>query len=56
VGRNFVVLRDWDTGQFRTEDVLAWWFQRRLRTDARPSQTITLWVRQDIYESQPFGE
>lgn len=55
VGRNFVILRDWDVRQLRPGDLLSWWFQRRLRVDPQPSQVITLWVRQDIYESQPFN-
>jgi hypothetical protein len=54
VGRDFVILRDWDMNQLRVGDWPSWWLQRRVKNEPTPSQTVTLWVRQDIYESQPF--
>ncbi len=55
VGQGFVLTRRWDSESLRGLDYWPWWMQRRTRTQAYPDQWITLWVRQDVFESQPIS-
>ena len=55
VGQEFVITHTWSPGSMQGFDVLAWWTQRRTRTPATPSQTMVLWLRQDVYNGTPFN-
>jgi uncharacterized protein (TIGR03663 family) len=49
VGHTVAITNGWD---FRTISILnfpAWWLQRRTLTGDLPSDAVTLWLRQDIY-------
>lgn len=54
VGQLFIVLRSWDIGSLQGFDWLPWWAVRSARVKPAPFQQMMLWVRQDIYESEPF--
>lgn len=54
VGQDFIVSRSWNLTTLYGLDVLAWWMQRRTRFPELPSQTMVLWLRQDIYDGVPF--
>ncbi len=54
VGERFVVASAWDYQSLQPLDVPAWWLQRHTRTGGVPSDTIVLWLRQDIYNGVPF--
>lgn len=51
VGQGFNIMSDWQLNSLQGLDVIAWWFQRRVRTVPQPVQSVTLWVRIDVYES-----
>ncbi|MCU0496857.1 MAG: glycosyltransferase family 39 protein [Anaerolineae bacterium] len=55
VGQRIYLTRNWDPGQLRGLDFLAWWFQRQVRETPQPQLTVMLWVRRDIYESAPIS-
>lgn len=55
VGQDFIVSRGWNLQTLQGLDVLAWWMQRRTRFPELPSQTMILWLRQDIYDGAPFN-
>ncbi len=54
VGQDFIVSRSWNLQTLQGLDILAWWMQRRTRFPDLPSQTMVLWLRQDIYDGTPF--
>lgn len=54
VGQRFVVTSTWNTRDVRVLDFLGWWLQRRTRTGGVPSETMVLWLRQDVYNGVPF--
>jgi 4-amino-4-deoxy-L-arabinose transferase-like glycosyltransferase len=56
VGKNFVISYTWSEDLMRGFDFLAWWSTRdvRLIAGSQTSDIVELWVRQDIYNSQPF--
>lgn len=54
VGQPISVARDWSAADLRGFDFLAWWSMRHTRTQPRPAEPLVLWVRQDIYDAQPF--
>lgn len=54
VGQPFTVLRSWGIGSLQGFDWLPWWVVRGARVRPAPFQQMALWVRQDIYESEPF--
>jgi len=35
-------------------DILPWWITRNVRVTPQPLDRIALWVRQDIFHSDPF--
>lgn len=55
VGQRFVLARTWTPASLLNADVLAWWFQRRTRAQPFASQSVTLWLRQDVFEGIPLG-
>lgn len=55
VGQDFIISRGWNLTTLYGLDVLAWWMQRRTRFPELPSQTMILWLRQDIYDGVPFN-
>ncbi len=50
VGQRFGVSSVWDTGSLQLPDVLSWWMQRRTRVTGVLSDSVTLWLRQDVYD------
>jgi Dolichyl-phosphate-mannose-protein mannosyltransferase len=54
VGQDFIVSRSWNLQTLQGLDILGWWMQRRTRFPDLPSQTMVLWLRQDIYDGAPF--
>lgn len=50
VGQRFGVSSVWDTGSLQLPDVLGWWMQRRTRVTGVLSDSVTLWLRQDVYD------
>jgi hypothetical protein len=56
VGQRFVLTRTWSPNTLTGLDALSWLFQRRTRSATEPEQMLTLWVRQDVYESRPFTD
>jgi len=56
VGQRFILSKDWNTGTLIGADVMPWWLQRQTRSKPYPVQTVTLWVRQDVFESVPVSD
>ncbi len=57
VGQEFVLTRSWNSGNGLVGwDFLPWWVVREVRFSPFDSQRITLWVRQDIYDSEPIAQ
>ena len=56
VGQEFVISHRWNLSALQGLDVLTWWAQRRTRSQHAPSDTMVLWLRQDIYNGVPFNE
>ncbi|MBL8164348.1 MAG: hypothetical protein JNJ61_20335, partial [Anaerolineae bacterium] len=54
VGQRFVITSTWNTRDVRFLDFLGWWLQRRTRTGGVPSETMVLWLRQDVYNGVSF--
>ena len=54
VGQNFVITRTWSAEFLEGFDFMAWWAVQRTRFQPVPAQKILLWVRQDVYDSNPF--
>jgi len=50
VGQAFVLRRGWDFDTLRPMNFPAWWLQRRMNADKPPTEAMTLWLRQDVYE------
>ncbi|MAS33063.1 MAG: hypothetical protein CL610_03590 [Anaerolineaceae bacterium] len=55
VGQQFVVIREWQPDTLLGFDLLPLWTQRRTRTAPTPSQTMVLWLRQDVYDGVEFN-
>lgn len=55
VGQNFVLARTWAAGSLAGLDFLPWWTQRRVRLQPLPTQEMTLWLRQDVYDGVDFS-
>lgn len=49
VGQKFVISRSWNLAAVGLTNFPAWWLQRRTLTGALPSDEMTLWLRQDVY-------
>ena len=57
IGQSFQLTRRWSTGQLAGGDFVAWFAQRRLRTDAEiRSQGVILWLRLDVYNGTPIDQ
>jgi hypothetical protein len=56
VGQRFVLTKAWSPNTLLGADVLTWWLQRQTRSQPYPVQTVTLWVRQDVFEGVPIGD
>jgi len=56
VGQRFVLAKKWDTSTLLGLDFLPWWMQRQTRSKPYAAQTVTLWVRQDVFESVPVTD
>ena len=56
VGQKFVLAKAWNPDTLLGVDVMPWWMQRQTRSKPYPVQTVTLWVRQDVFESVPVGD
>jgi hypothetical protein len=54
VGQRFVIRTWWSPQTMVWFDYPAWWFQRRTRTGATPSEAVALWLRQDVYDGIPM--
>lgn len=54
VGQDFIISRGWNTSSLEGFDFIPWWLHRRTRVPALPTQTVVLWLRQDIYDGVPF--
>lgn len=54
VGQDFVITQGWSAANgLDGVDFLPWWTVREVRYLPFDSEQITLWVRQDIYDSEP---
>jgi predicted membrane-bound mannosyltransferase len=49
VGQKFVISRNWNLSGVGLPNFPAWWLQRRTLTGALPTEEMTLWLRQDVY-------
>ncbi len=49
VGHSTAISNSWDFRSITLLNFPAWWLQRRTLTGSLPSDAITLWLRQDIY-------
>ena len=54
VGQSRVVLQGWSARDLRGFDMLAWWSSRQTRVQPYAMHQVMLFVRQDIYDGQPF--
>jgi hypothetical protein len=54
VGQNFRISSTWNPASVRFADLLSWWTTGKTRVPASPSDTMVLWLRQDIYNGVPF--
>ncbi|GAB4522307.1 MAG: hypothetical protein OHK0046_34750 [Anaerolineae bacterium] len=54
VGQRLVIERGWDVASLQGADFIPWWAVREVRDVPFTEQFYILWVRQDIFESQPF--
>lgn len=54
VGQRFVLSHTWSTNSMRGFDFLPWWVVRDTRTEPAPADVMVLWVRQDIFDSEPY--
>jgi len=56
VGQSFILRQTWSLGELRLLDLPGWWIQRRTRTTEFASESIVLWLRQDVYDGVPPQE
>lgn len=56
VGQTFVISRWWSPQSVRLTDFPAWWLQRQTRTPATVTNSVVLWLRQDIYSGVKLDE
>ena len=49
VGHTVAISNKWDFSSLTVLSFPAWWLQRRTLTADVPSDSITMWLRQDIY-------
>lgn len=56
VGRPFVAITSWAPATVEGMDAVGWWFQRIARQQPVVMLPVALYVRMDIYESEPFEE
>lgn len=56
VGQRFVLTRGWQPDMLIGVDLLTWLMQRRVRLEPAPRQQVTLWVRMDVFDSQPITD
>jgi hypothetical protein len=49
VGHTTAISNGWDFRSISLLNFPAWWLQRRTLTGGLPSDAVTLWLRQDIY-------
>jgi hypothetical protein len=54
VGQRFVLSYTWSTDTMRGLDFVPWWVVRATRVDPVPADVMVLWVRQDIYDGEPY--
>lgn len=54
LGQAFTLTETWNADLLQGFDILPWFAVRETRAEPIPSQAIVLWVRQDIFESEPF--
>jgi hypothetical protein len=54
VGQRVVLHHMWSSASMQGWDFLAWWGVRDVRFAPQSAGEIVLWVRQDIYDSEPF--
>ncbi len=54
LGQTFDVASSWDFNTLQGLDFLPWWSTAAVRPSVRPVVQWILWVRQDIYNSQPY--
>ncbi|RMF78133.1 MAG: hypothetical protein D6737_15725 [Chloroflexi bacterium] len=54
VGQDFVINRQWNASTMAPKDILTWVLQRDSRVPSQPTETMILWLRQDIYDGAPF--
>ncbi len=56
VGRPFTAITSWAPATVQGMDVLGWWYQRMARQQPVTMLPVALYVRMDIYHSEPFEE
>lgn len=56
VGQKFVLSKAWSPNTLLGADVLTWWLQRQTRSQPYAVQSVTLWVRQDVFEGAPITD
>jgi hypothetical protein len=49
VGHKIAISNSWDYRSITLLNFPAWWLQRRTLTADLPSDSVTLWLRQDVY-------
>lgn len=54
VGQRFIINRTWNASTMQGFDLLPWWSARGVRFEPELADTVMLWVRQDIFDGQPF--
>jgi hypothetical protein len=54
IGQDWAIMRTWPESNMMGFDLLPWWTQGRTRVQALTSQTMVLWLRQDIYDGVEF--
>jgi hypothetical protein len=54
VGSKFNVSANWNPQNVAFTDWISWWLQRKTRVPAATSDTIILWLRQDVYNGVPY--
>ncbi len=55
VGHKVAISNGWDFRSISLLNFAAWWLQRRTLTTDLPSDSVTLWLRQDVYNgSKPL--
>jgi len=56
VGQPFIITKKWTPDSLVGLDFLTWFLQRRVRVAPVSGLAVTLWVRQDVFDSRPIED